>query len=230
MFYHFAVTIYIDSNSFEGNLDPTFCPLDEGQIIEADCFTKVQCSCCSSCCDSPQNECLARTEPPSASPTAAPTTPIVTPSPTELPTLNNITTIIPSSTPVGIPTAAPVTLSPSEALGLRYSEVREVLLQVSGASTLDDETSAQYQTMQWVVEDDLAQVPPSEEFVLIQRYIVALVHFAMNGPNWWDQLNFLSSSSVCDWNSDGGAGCYCADEVTGTVKELSLCKLIQWDV
>jgi hypothetical protein len=113
---------------------------------------------------------------------------------------------------------------------LRYSEVREVLLQVSGASTLDDETSAQYQTMQWVVEDDLAQVPPSEEFVLIQRYIVALVHFAMNGPNWWDQLNFLSSSSVCDWNSDGGAGCYCADEVTGTVKELSLCKLTQWDV
>jgi hypothetical protein len=222
--YQYAETIYIDANFFEGDMDPVFCPLDEGQTIEADCFTKVQCSCCTACCDSPQNECLARTQPPSTTPTSTPTIPIVTLSPTQIPTRNTTIPSNSSSSPVGSPSAAPVTLSPSEALGVRYSEIRQVLLQVSDTALLDDAESPQYQTMQWIVEDDLAQVPSNEEFILIQRYIISLIFFSMNGPEWWDKLNFLSSSSVCHWNTNGGAGCYCADDATDTVIELSLCK------
>mmetsp|Transcript_11564 Transcript_11564/g.20773 ORF Transcript_11564/g.20773 Transcript_11564/m.20773 type:complete len:231 (-) Transcript_11564:508-1200(-) len=46
--------------------------------------------------------------------------------------------------------------------------------------------------------------------------------FAMDGQNWWFKYNFLSSSSVCDWNDNATAGSFCLDDGTATVRELSL--------
>jgi Leucine-rich repeat (LRR) protein len=33
-----------------------------------------------------------------------------------------------------------------------------------------------------------------------QRYVLAVVYYALNGANWWYDLDFLSNSAVCSWN------------------------------
>ena len=207
------------SNKFTGDISPIFCPLENDQIVEADCFNEVQCSCCTSCCDSPENECVAKT----SSPTEAPVTPTIRPSPEP----SKSRTYAPSlASPVVLdPAAAPVTLSPSEILSQRFTETREVLLQISSEETLDDIWSPQYKTMEWLVVEDEAQLSPTEETALIQRYTIALVYFAMNGPNWWNNYGFLGADSVCEWNDRSTMGCFCSDNTTSSrVQELSLCK------
>ena len=34
----------------------------------------------------------------------------------------------------------------------------------------------------------------------VSRYVSALLYFALDGPNWASQLNFLSEKEICDWN------------------------------
>jgi Leucine-rich repeat (LRR) protein len=33
-----------------------------------------------------------------------------------------------------------------------------------------------------------------------QRYVLAVVYYALNGANWWYDLSFLSDSGICTWN------------------------------
>ena len=40
-----------------------------------------------------------------------------------------------------------------------------------------------------------------EIFMVRQRYVMALLFFAMNGEGWDDQFNFLQPSDVCQWTS-----------------------------
>jgi hypothetical protein len=132
--------------------------------------------------------------------------------------------MLPTDSPtVASPTAAPSTTNPSEFLALRYASVREVLLQVSDQKVLGDTSSSQYQTMKWIVEDDPAQINPKDEKVLLQRYIVSLLYFGMNGANWWDQISFLSASSICDWNDGASLGCFCSETFNEALEKISLC-------
>jgi hypothetical protein len=221
--------VFIDQNAFEGDIDPIFCPLEEGQVFEADCFERVQCSCCTACCDGPENQCLARTEAPSNGPDISVSSP-----PTQRPTVSRIPTPTPTTLPPVptvapanlVPTSPPVTLTPSESLGLRYEAVREVLLQVSTEEALDDQSSPQHATMVWIVENDQAQISPTDEGVLLMRYIVSLVYFSMDGDRWWNSFGFLGPSNICDWNDSGNSGCYCLTDGTRDILiEIALCKL-----
>ena len=68
-----------------------------------------------------------------------------------------------------------------------------------------------------------------EGYDLMSRYVLALFYFSVNGPAWRHNLNFLASSSPCEWyrmfrNSNGGpvqVGVYC-DPNTNQVQSLSL--------
>ena len=44
-----------------------------------------------------------------------------------------------------------------------------------------------------------------------ERYVLSLLYYEFNGPNWFYKLNFLSSKDHCDWYTD---------MVTGTGKEI----------
>jgi hypothetical protein len=37
------------------------------------------------------------------------------------------------------------------------------------------------------------------------RYIMALDYFALNGPNWFFAMNFMSGYDVCSWNGFSAA-------------------------
>jgi Leucine-rich repeat (LRR) protein len=49
-------------------------------------------------------------------------------------------------------------------------------------------------------DSDKEQVARLVEFQ--QRYVLAVIYYALNGANWVDELNFLSKESVCSWNKE----------------------------
>jgi hypothetical protein len=126
--------------------------------------------------------------------------------------------------PTATPTSLLISLSPSEYFERRYEAVRDVLLQVSTEETLDDVSSPQHATMEWIVETDQAQIPPTDEEVLLTRYIVSLLYFALKGDEWWQDFGFLDPSNICTWNDGGNNGCYCVTNGTEDIlTEIGLC-------
>ena len=107
---------------------------------------------------------------------------------------------------------------------------------ISDLDKLLDNTTSQYRAMNWLLEDDPAvyDIQQIDKRSLIERYIISHLYFSTSlahlkgGQDWRNKLNFLSSYSICDWNSDatsltesnvgggGNSGIYCYDEVDGT--------------
>ena len=122
--------------------------------------------------------------------------------------------------------------------------IRHQLLPVSGEEALLDPTSSQYLTLHWVANDDPLvksyfdenNISSSEVIDdgnalppwIVERYIVALIYFATDGPNWVVDLGFLSNKTVCDWpplnegqRDDTKPGVSC-DAGTGLVNSIQL--------
>jgi hypothetical protein len=169
------------------------CP-SSGYSILVDCFSAYQCSCCIGCCDDPGDCDLYYNS--TMDPTWIGTIwSTVSPSETTWSTVSPSETITPTSN----------LTSDDEN---RYFAIREVLLNVTSATVLDDPSSPQNKAMLWLIDDDLLQVPPTKELVLKERYIVSVLYFAMNGPMWTFNYNFLNGTSICEW-SLFSAGCTC---------------------
>ena len=106
--------------------------------------------------------------------------------------------------------------------------------------------------VEWLMSDDLALAWLKEPEALDdehlstltgvqklrQRYVMAVLYYALKGENWSDKLNFLSSYDVCQWsveNIERGAypeypnhsspskGAFCDD--LGKMSDISVCKL-----
>ena len=77
---------------------------------------------------------------------------------------------------------------------------------VSSSSDLQNTASAQYKAATWISNDDERQLDIPEtmdeedSFKFVQRYVMAVFYFALNGPNWTRQVGFLSGEATCDWN------------------------------
>ena len=139
-----------------------------------------------------------------------PKEPINTTSPTRTPLTSAVSTLSPTTNPPisqQSPTVQPTSkpsAKPSSTIfptsSDRLTAVKDILYGISGEA-LDDETSPQHEAMTWLVYDDLRQVPvhPSSLPELIERYIVALMYYAMDGPYWNYSYGFLSHKSICDW-------------------------------
>jgi hypothetical protein len=63
-------------------------------------------------------------------------------------------------------------------------------------------------------QNDGGEEEGEEEEQFLQRYVLAVLYFALQGPTWTNQLKFLSSEHVCGWyiierddsSSDGSMG------------------------
>lgn len=76
---------------------------------------------------------------------------------------------------------------------------------LSDSNKLQDVESAQYKAGCWVLYDDPYDYDLADEEAhkkRIQRYILAVIYFAMLPEKWDEHFHFLSSRSECDWNSD----------------------------
>jgi hypothetical protein len=102
-----------------------------------------------------------------------------------------------SPAPTKASTAAPTACTSRECL------FGEILLQheVSGAEALRDESSPQFRALRWLANDDPMVLDLDSTPTLFERYILAVLFFATSAEGWLDQRNFLSASSVCEWNN-----------------------------
>jgi len=102
---------------------------------------------------------------------------------------------------------------PSLSNARRHSRLEEVTqflsARISDLSELQNENTPQYKAARWVADQDEANLPlPSNpndydnSFEFVQRYIMAVFYFSLDGANWTKKMDFLSGASVCDWNFD----------------------------
>lgn len=76
---------------------------------------------------------------------------------------------------------------------------------ISNRVLLDEPSSPQYQAVRWIAIEDSEQIDipidleDMNQFQFVQRYVLAVLYFAMNGPKWNNALNFVSSRHECSW-------------------------------
>jgi hypothetical protein len=118
----------------------------------------------------------------------------------------------PPSTPV--PTSTPPDSTES---------FRNALVSVSG-ERLDDKNSPQYQALNWIANEDPAKtsVNHTDIEIIKQRYVAAVLYFALSGEGWINQYKFRSEADICSWNQED-SGIIC-DSTNGNIQMLNLCK------
>ena len=72
---------------------------------------------------------------------------------------------------------------------------------VTDPALLDDPTSSQGRALHWLVEEDEFYISPSNERKVLQRYLLATLHFAANGDgHHYNGRPFLDPiTDECDW-------------------------------
>ena len=127
----------------------------------------------------------------------------------------------------------------------RLQDVQQFLaVRVSELSLLEQLDSPQYKAALWIADQDELNVPlPSDptnystSFDFVQRYIMAVFYFALDGPNWTKKMEFLSGKSVCEWQhildpsvtpanekaDNWQFGISCAD---GVITHIFICTLV----
>jgi hypothetical protein len=143
--------------------------------------------------------------------------------------VNIETTRSPSEEPIQAPSLAPTT---TKVIGSDRFETLFVLIipEIAGnseTSFLRDPETPQFQALEWLADEDPAQLDFNETPLetVLERYALAVLFFGTMGESWRDSLGFLNSTSVCEWNDNNELGVYC-DAATGSVIELLLSKCV----
>jgi hypothetical protein len=101
-----------------------------------------------------------------------------------------------SSTPTKAATAAPTACTNLDCLA-------KILLQneVADAEALQDASSPQFLALRWLANEDNAvlDMDSTPTDILVERYVLAVLHFATSAEGGLNGLNFLTASSVCEW-------------------------------
>ena len=160
-----------------------------------------------------------------------------------------ISTSAPSSGPTtSIPTAVPTTTSPTLTPTLtptlpcdmtpeqRAEEILFTLVDISSPALLSDPATPQGRAFRWLVDEDAFYVCPSDNTCdVIQRFVLAVIYFSTNGPNWFQcsgnraasddcgndfpfdqgQSRFLAPVTECNW-----AGIRCSEDLCVTEIEF----------
>ena len=137
-----------------------------------------------------------------------------------------------STSPSGSPTPAPtIDLSPciEHTLGFvvspRYTTIRAMLAtRLNSTLSIDTPGSPQRLALCWLSELDGARLPTNDTDPILERYAMATLYYAMNGPK--SDLasdNWLSSDSICDWGqAEKGGTKQCFDRIPRVVNALRL--------
>lgn len=121
----------------------------------------------------------------------------------------------PSLTPTFQLSTSRPTLQPwTYEMQIRYEFFNELVWPISG-NALDLPDSPQSQAFQWLIlEDDcvLFAINSTDSVFLKERYVLAVLYFATNGPQWSADRGFLSKEHHCSWGIQSqygyeGVGC-----------------------
>jgi hypothetical protein len=93
----------------------------------------------------------------------------------------------------------------SNIFSIRLDAFRSLLLNnsISGPASLFSIDTPQFKALQWLANDDPAQLPPESAIydVIKERFILSTLYFSTHGINWTNQYQFLSGKQICDWNN-----------------------------
>jgi hypothetical protein len=121
----------------------------------------------------------------------------------------------PTQAPTYFPSEAP-SEAPSQAPTTLRSKVEGIL---SDYEPLDE------QTLVWLLETSTwepEEGDPNSDYLWLERYVMALLYFSTNGPNWpINNNNWLSDEAACTWFS-----LETTQECPGPVTGLVLSKLL----
>jgi len=99
-------------------------------------------------------------------------------------------------------------------LGLKEQEsppltAEEVLYDLvspwSSPEDLADPSSPQSTAFNWVLNEDPLDLTgglvdgSTNSSTVLERYVLSVLYWSTDGPNWTNQLDFMTNSSVCDW-------------------------------
>ena len=99
---------------------------------------------------------------------------------------------------------------------------------VTPLPALEDMYSAQHRAAIFVADGDVYQAPLGPK--LVERYVLSLIYYYFDGPEWKNNYKFLSGRDHCEWFTTETRplgtilkGVNCNDD--GYVTGLDLCKL-----
>lgn len=87
----------------------------------------------------------------------------------------------------------------------RFEDVMMFLFnnQISTLPTLEDKQTAEHRAALFVADGDMYQSEMTEENIhkFVERYILALLYYQFNGPEWTNNYHFLSARDHCTWTT-----------------------------
>ena len=69
------------------------------------------------------------------------------------------------------------------------------------AAPFDDPSSPQSLALEWLLNDTIALSENGVTDKVLVRYALAVFYYSTDGPNWKEDVKFLSESDVCGWNN-----------------------------
>jgi len=102
---------------------------------------------------------------------------------------------------VGVILALAIPLSGKPKSQRYYKELEAMIIanSISSSSSINTEGSPQNVALNWLAFHDAANVQVSLQSRVIQRYIMAVLYYSLNGQSWENQYNFLSGDHECRW-------------------------------
>jgi len=84
----------------------------------------------------------------------------------------------------------------------RTFDMESILTDVTPEHILRDMTTPQGKAFDWIARQDPLELD-ADDLLAQQRYVLAVLYFALKGPNWhYGKKSWLSKNKECDWNDD----------------------------
>jgi Leucine-rich repeat (LRR) protein len=83
----------------------------------------------------------------------------------------------------------------------RVFDVAEFVIkeQWSTRASTQSPGTPQWEAIEWIADFDSVKLPIDDSLNFKQRYVLAVLYFALGGENWTYKLEFLDRENVCDW-------------------------------
>jgi hypothetical protein len=147
------------------------------------------------------------------------------PSPTTAAVEDKSQPLAPSPTLVVNVPVSPDATTIAPTLSERFDTIQRRIHRAIPGDTVLDRNSLQYKVVEWLVDEDPMQLPLLETplSVLLERYVLALLYRTTYGYDWFYSNQFMTNTSVCNWNAGvENSGVYC--DIFGSVERIIMCK------
>lgn len=92
-------------------------------------------------------------------------------------------------------------------------------ISLDGGAALEDVESPQSRALQWLVSNK--QLAEYQDWKRIQRYVLAVIYYSLDGDNWFESTGWMSDEDECSWFTNVDINNAVCDE-NGSYRAISL--------